>query len=349
MKVSEKKRSMSIHLLWVVLLMGIALLGYLLFWNPMPEFTRTYRLSNDLQIRSHEGRSFVYNTRMQQVMLRDLESWRKDDQDERAHQPIWCRVGNYRGFVDRQTGQVLVKPDRYTKAWFYSEGLAAVEEHGVIKFIDLQGKEVIDTGVPYDPTINSYQFHNGYCIVSDASGKRGLIDHDGRWALPAAYDRMVYENDSCWLVTNDGRQGVINARLREVLPCQYQHIEPAQTCGLTVTHDDNSMSQYDYDGRLVNSHVYVSVELLRYEMLQPAEQYEETYAVAPCRVYHAANESVGLLGTDMQPLTPPSYICIAALDANHYLATMNNGNAVVLDGKGQMLRSQSVASTSAPQ
>lgn len=48
-----------------------------------------------------------------------------------------------RGYVNRFTGEVAIAPV-YTRAWVFSEGLAAVEHNGVLKFIDHKGQVQID-------------------------------------------------------------------------------------------------------------------------------------------------------------------------------------------------------------
>ena len=47
--------------------------------------------------------------------------------------------GNRRGYFHLRDGKVVVKP-KYQHAWVFSEGLAAVDENGRVKFINPQGE-----------------------------------------------------------------------------------------------------------------------------------------------------------------------------------------------------------------
>lgn len=49
--------------------------------------------------------------------------------------------GEKRGYFNKFTGQPVIKP-QYDHAWVFSDGLAAVDDDGWIKFIDATGKVV---------------------------------------------------------------------------------------------------------------------------------------------------------------------------------------------------------------
>lgn len=57
-------------------------------------------------------------------------------------------TGDKRGYFNLFTGQPVIRP-RYDHAWMFSEGLAAVDEDGWIKFIDTKGNVVINPQLPF--------------------------------------------------------------------------------------------------------------------------------------------------------------------------------------------------------
>lgn len=81
-----------------------------------------------------------------------------------------------RGYLNRFTGKVSIEPV-YSRAWVFSEGLAAVEKDGKLIFIDHTGKTVIDKGFEADNSNLAYTFNGGYCKMKDnVNWNIGLID-----------------------------------------------------------------------------------------------------------------------------------------------------------------------------
>ena len=67
-----------------------------------------------------------------------------------------------RGFYNLNTDKVLVAAS-YTHAWFFSEGLAAVQRNGMIGFIDRFGNVTIDFKFPYHGNpLSEFIFKNGH-------------------------------------------------------------------------------------------------------------------------------------------------------------------------------------------
>ena len=48
--------------------------------------------------------------------------------------------GKKRGYFNMYTGKCVIEP-KYEKAWIFSDGVAAVQENGLLYFIDIQGKK----------------------------------------------------------------------------------------------------------------------------------------------------------------------------------------------------------------
>ena len=63
--------------------------------------------------------------------------------------------GEKRGYFNMFTGRPVIEP-RYDHAWIFSDGLAAVDDGGWIKFIDATGRVVIDPRISYVPGMDDY-------------------------------------------------------------------------------------------------------------------------------------------------------------------------------------------------
>ena len=58
---------------------------------------------------------------------------------------LMCFAQNgFRGFFNKNNGQVVIPADRYVRAWVFSEGIAAVmEKDSILKFINPNGKVLL--------------------------------------------------------------------------------------------------------------------------------------------------------------------------------------------------------------
>ena len=74
----------------------------------------------------YSDKNRVYDKSKGKVLLEDVD-WIvvSEDKDSLA---VFARNGK-RGYINRFTGEVVV-PEIYTRAWIFSEGLAAVEKNG---------------------------------------------------------------------------------------------------------------------------------------------------------------------------------------------------------------------------
>lgn len=302
-----------------------------------PEYCRRVaRLNSHVRVFLTGGKYFVYNSAMKRPTICGMSNFYQSSRPDSI--PVWYSKGGCRGFFNPKTGEPLIDDKTYTHAWVFSEGLAAVEKNGLVGFIDLQGHVAIDQVFHFDPTIYDYCFRNGYCIMPDSTGRRGLIDHDGKWAVLPQYDRMIYANDSCWVVWKQGKKGVLNSSLRQVLPCAYTELAISKDNGVTVTMPDGSMRQYSYNGNIISRNVFTDVNVLRFTGPEPIQSYDETMYVADCMSYECGDERVGLLTMDYRPVTSPIYRSIEALARNRFLCTMENGASLILDEHGKPLQ-----------
>ena len=258
--------------------------------------------------------------------------------------------GDRRGYFHMRDGRVVVKPT-YNHAWVFSDGLAAVEQGGRVKFIDSDGQVVIDKGFAYDIDIDGYVFHDGHCAVHESTGKHmGLIDHNGDWALAPQYERIC-PVDTFWIVRCGDEQAVFTFRLDTVMPMTKASFDVCDTA-ILATFADHTQCTYSLQGKLITESQIRNVDQLMYETREVmyssnherdecSDEYcnynnpKQRIAVANCMRYEAEWGWYGLMGADGRLLTPPSYISIKAVDKDLYLCKTTENRGELLNSKGQ--------------
>ena len=263
---------------------------------------------------------------------------------------VYFSDGEKRGYFHMRDGHLVVKPI-YEHAWVFSDGLAAVEEDGKVKFIDTTGQVVIDQGFAYDVSDDGYVFHEGHCAVNDREGKHmGLIDRNGEWVMPPVYENII-PVDTFWLVRNGDEQAIISFGMDILFLLSKVQLEISDTV-IFATFANHTQSRYSLQGQLITANQIRDVEQLMYEtteVVYPAgysghdddemEYYGgEPYtrqAVATCLRYEAECGWYGLLSPEGKLLTLPSYRGIEAVGKDLYLCQTNYGFGVMLNSKGQ--------------
>ena len=257
--------------------------------------------------------------------------------------------GRKRGYFNMYTGQVVVEPT-YSHAWIFSEGLAAVDDNGWIKFIDETGKVVIDKHIPYMPDKEGFVFHNGYCVVYNDKGDRfGLIDRKGNWTLSPEYF-SIFPVDSLWIVDRGHEKALLGSDLKEVLPFMPAEFEIGDE-GIYATMNDHTIRKYDSNGVLVDdfyiSHIgriLYDTDELRENSVAESDSEDSSYysdetgfvrGVAKCLYYQAEYGWFGLMTPDGKIITGPRYSDISAIGPDLYLCKDASGNGILLNGKGE--------------
>lgn len=263
--------------------------------------------------------------------------------------------GKKRGYFSKNTGKVVIEP-KYSHAWIFSDGLACVDDNGYIKFIDGTGKVVIDQKMPYIPNMEGYVFHAGYCVVDTDDGEQcGLMDKKGNIVLPMEYSCIHPSNDfKYWRIQKGKEMAVLDSNLKPILPLSVCSIYIGDGT-IDVTMHDHTMRKYDMEGTLINDFYITSVRMLEYEKEEIiyrdnvvnkvddelTEILEESYhphATARLRAYVAGDGYEGLMTADGHKVTMPLYWEIEALDHDLYLCATKNGDKVIVNGKGEIVR-----------
>ena len=269
--------------------------------------------------------------------------------------------GKKRGYFNKYTGKVVIEP-KYNRAWIFSDGLASVEEDGYIKFIDTTGKVVIDKQVPYLPDMGGYVFHGGHCIVNTDGGKHyGLMDKTGKVVKQEEYDDITYANtkkNGFWIIEKEKEMAVLDMELRTVIPFAACSIFIDEGT-IDATMPDYTMRKYNLQGELINDFYIYNVRMLEYEKEEicynranrdiendddEVEEYtsEVNYyhprASARLRAYVAGENYEGLMTADGHVVTMPLYSNIEAINQDLYLCSCTNGDKIIVNGKGEVVR-----------
>ena len=117
---------------------------------------------------------------------------------------IFVKDGKY-GYYNLNTDKVTI-PATYTHAWFFSEGLAAVERDGKIGFVDMSGKVVIPLQFIYRTNASSgIAFCNKRCVMANGNGQVGVIDPKGAWVVEPVYDEVTLTESCIYVATSSTR------------------------------------------------------------------------------------------------------------------------------------------------
>ncbi len=330
-----------------------------------PDCIENTFVSRDIYYHDHEdGKGYIFNVLTGERTVKHI-AWIAKPLGEDSL--VCYSDGKKRGYFNKFTGKVVI-PAKYKHAWVFSDGLASVDEDGIIKFIDPTGKVVIELDQHYHTWMDGYVFHGGYCVIEGKDGNHyGLMDKMGKMVLPAEYQNILVCNDSLICVEKDKKMGVLDRNLNPILPLMECIITNCDET-IDVVMPNNTMRQYDLAGNLVNDFCIHSVRMLEYETdavvyIQPQRADQEppcvpadeesewsngvndedaTYyhpkATARLRAYTAGNDYEGLMTADGHIVTLPSYYNIKAIGPDLYLCQIDYSSSIVLNGKGQVVK-----------
>lgn len=260
--------------------------------------------------------------------------------------------GKLRGYFNVKNGKVVIPPT-FRHAWIFSDGLAAVEDDGKVKFIDSSGNVVINNGMNCDVTSDNYVFHGGYLIVSSDNGeKKGLIDKTGKLVLPIEYESIEKADYSdFWVVRKDKQSAIYDKNMNVLIPFVDGYAYFSDNCiGVTMT--DRTMRKYDYNGKIIDDFYIYNVTQLTYntdELIYKKEDSSEESGfsehnvsykpkVAHLRSYSAGYSYEGLITADGHIVTMPLYEHIEAIGPDTYICTVSDNDKVIVNGKGEIVR-----------
>lgn len=317
-------------------------------------YWHTY-ISRDVYLHDHgNGNAELINTRTGETTLKGI-SWIAKPLGEKDSLVVFSD-GKKRGYLNMYTGEVVI-PAKYSRAWVFSGGIASVEENGVIKFINSEGEQVFDRVFCFNPDLDGYVFHGGYCVIDDnADDKYGLMNTKGEIVVPEEYDKIkISESLDYWTMTKGNFAGLFDKNLTPVLPMM--ECSSMWICNdeIEVTMLDNTMRKYDIQGNLIDDFYINDFKYLEYETEETYQtkvtysdddgiehecQSEPQHKTARARLcmYEAGHNRRGLMTADGHVVTLPKYKYITAVGPDVYLCEVENGDKEIVNGKGQKVR-----------
>lgn len=180
---------------------------------------------------------------------------------------VFCDKNDKRGFLNVNTGEVVIDAV-YEHAWVFSEGLAAVvEPDGKMGFIDHTGKYVIAPELDYFAS-HDYVFKHSVCCIADGDGNQGLLSREGQWVLPQEYSWIDYVAETdMFIPTKNEKDGLIkNGSFEWVYPVEYDDISwtDAPTGHGFILYRDFRSQHVSVDGKVIDSFLIDGTEELRY-------------------------------------------------------------------------------------
>ena len=211
------------------------------------------------------GNARVYDRKAEKYVTPRLE-WVASTPD-RDSLTVFCGKDGKRGFLNVNTGKIVID-GKYEHAWIFSEGLAAVvEPGGKMGFIDVTGEYVIAPEIGYIDS-HDYVFKHGVCCIADGDGNQGLLSRDGKWVLPQEYSWIDYVAETdMFIPTKDEKDGLIkNGSFEWVYPVEYDDISwtDAPTGHGFILYKDFRSQHVSVDGKVIDSFLIDGTEELRY-------------------------------------------------------------------------------------
>ena len=340
-----KKRSKwlrrSIATILILIPVGfVALVAGTLYENAYGRDYWDSRLSDSVTLRSFaDNRWRVYNEHTKEYTT-DRVNWVSDVSvnDSLAVYALPCK----RGYINVNTGRIVIdaEANNYSKAWVFSEGLAAVMKDGKIGFINANNEVVIPFQFDYSDECRMYDlgylFHNGYCIMTNIDGDLGLIDKSGNWVIEPAYDEIWSPHKSGYrVIVKDNKHGILNADCTVVYPAEYGYINILSD-GFVLTKGGKQW-QVDFEGNTVQPFMFDNTCYLNYP-IGYNECGEIQYTFADFVKYEVMNRYGIMNRITGEPITPAIYSDINMLSKELFeVREYDSYGWYLLDIKGKMV------------
>lgn len=332
-------------LITLVSLIAVGYVGWLVYSNyqsnyGLYEWYSQYISSNVTAHYFNDDTYRVYNESTKRYTTSKIDWVIQDYSDTTATTAVYA-THNKRGYIDLETGQVIIDADKnnYSRAWIFSEGLAAVVKDDKIGFINT-GNEVV---IPFQYDFYEasrwdveFVFHSGYCPMTGNDGKVGVIDKTGAWVVEPQYDEVRDLNDMGYrIVVKEDKYGVIDALGNEVYPTEYLYITIFDD-GVEFT-KPGKMWKEDFEGNIITPFMYAHSDYLSYP-IEYDGNYEIVSSLSDYMSYCVAG-SYGIMSRITgKPITPAIYSNINMISYNlfevqdeescEYYIIDSNGNKV---------------------
>ena len=119
------------------------------------------------------------------------------------------------GYIDHD-GRMFIQP-QYEYAFPFNEGFAVVKNYDRYGMIDKNNREVFP--IKYEILTSMYE---GLLFAGDDDGM-AMYDNKFRQLTQPVYTQLMGKTGDRILVVRDGKYGFLNAKGKEVIPCQYDY------------------------------------------------------------------------------------------------------------------------------
>lgn len=304
------------------------------------DYCRTsYHLSENIKVEEMRKSGVnLYDVEKEKYVQKGLK-W-VSSRPERDSITVFCDQEDRRGFINVNTGEIVI-PGTYRHAWHFSQGIAAVvDESGKMGFINYDGEVVIPMQFDFDKS-NEYVFKDGHCALQDdATSLWGLIDRNGGCALPYEYDCLDYNGwTKTWKVVRDELKGLLTSELKEIFPAIYDYIVYSDDEDMVYLIKDGLKQLVTFDGVVVEPFVIVWTDSLYYdsynEETDEVHQVQHDYLVE----YGIGFGQYGVMDSRTgKVIIPAVYEDISLISPHLIMAESDGCNSVVFDAAGRKVK-----------
>lgn len=331
----------SIVAIFVLVPVGfVALVAYAIYEDEYGRDYDDHKLSDNITLHSFSDNKWRVYDKQAGEYTTDKINW-LSEVPENDSLAVYA-LPNKRGYINVNTGRIVIDAESndYHKAWVFSDGLAAVMKDDKIGFINANNEVVIPFQFDYSDECRmhniGYQFHNGYCIMTNADGDLGLIDKGGNWVIEPSYDEIWAPHKSGYrIIVNNGKQGILDAGCAMVYPAEYDYINIIPE-GFVLAKGGRQW-QVDLEGNTVQPFMFDGTYYLKYPNGYDSCG-ELTYELADFVKYEVMN-SYGIMNrVTGEPITPAIYADINMLSKELFeVREYDSYDWYLLDIKGKMV------------
>ena len=156
---------------------------------------------------------------------------------------------------------------RNNEVW-YEDNILKFEKNGKYGLIDFSGKEILPAEYSNIYSLSGIQ----KSIVIEKDGLKGIVNSAlGDIVVPCEYTEIVSLEkttaDNGYIVTTDGRVGIVSGTGKEIIPCNYQEIMSVTGNGMYVVKDDLGLKIIDKSLNIIKDGGFDSVEEINGEYI----------------------------------------------------------------------------------
>ena len=249
---------------------------------------------------------------------------------------------NKRGYINRFSGEVAI-PAKYTKAWVFSSGVAAVSEGDSIYFINHTGQAINGKKFAYNAKNQGYVYHGDYCALAIDSGLMGLIDRKGNWAIEPKYQWIISEANNSWRVREGDKQHglwyALNDNAELITEVGYPEITITEDLGVVATLPNHLQVSYGFDGTKSDKFLLYEVEKMYYDKDEWDKEGNRLIDATTLMRYRMSDGYEGLCTVNGEIVTEPLYWEVLPLTKDTYLCRYKDASAgVIVNSKGEIVK-----------